>query len=77
MLCVSIEAVTTLIPKEVTIIIAAIETRAERFIVVDDAAKDIGNWTRKRGARPHRCTLASEPNGSKNGADDFLVRHGA
>ena len=76
-MCVSIKAVTTLIPKEVTITIAAIATRAESFIVVDDAAKDIGNWTRKRGARPHRCTLPSEPNGSKNGADDFLVRHGA
>jgi hypothetical protein len=46
-------------------------------ISVDEAAGDIGNWTRQRGARPYRCTLPSEPDGRKNGADDFLVRHGA
>jgi Domain of unknown function (DUF3854)/AAA domain len=46
-------------------------------ISVDEAAGDIGNWTRQRGARPYRCTLPSESDGRKNGADDFLVRHGA
>lgn len=40
------------------------------------AAADIGNWTRQRGAKPHRCVMPNEPDGSKNGADDFLVRHG-
>jgi len=48
----------------------------EDNISVDQAATDIGNWTRKLGAKPHRCTLPFEPDGSKNGADDFLVRHG-
>ena len=41
------------------------------------AAKAIANWSRGRGARPLRCLLPSEPSGDKNGADDFLVRHGA
>ena len=58
-------------------VIILFDSDIEDNISVDDAATDIGNWTRKRGARPHRCTLPSEPNGGKNGADDFLVRHGA
>ena len=58
-------------------VIILFDSDIEDNISVDDAATDIGNWTRKRGARPHRCTLPSEPNGAKNGADDFLVRHGA
>ena len=58
-------------------VIILFDSDIEDNISVDDAATDIGNWTRKRGARPHRCTLPSEPDGSKNGADDFLVRHGA
>ena len=58
-------------------VIILFDSDIEDNISVDDAATDIGNWTRKRGARPHRCTLPSEPNGSKNGADDFVVRHGA
>ena len=40
------------------------------------AAKFIANWVRQRGGRPHRVRLPHEPNGSKNGADDFIVRHG-
>jgi len=44
---------------------------------VSQAAKAIANWSRGRGARPHRCLLPGEPDGRKNGADDFLVRHGA
>lgn len=44
---------------------------------VSDAATAIGNWTRQSGAKPHRCQLPSEPDGAKNGADDFVVRHGA
>jgi hypothetical protein len=40
------------------------------------AAKFIANWVRQRGGRPHRVRLPNEPNGSKNGADDFIVRHG-
>jgi hypothetical protein len=55
-------------------VIILFDSDIEDNISVDDAATDIGNWTRKRGARPHRCTLPSEPNGGKNGADDFLVR---
>ena len=58
-------------------VIILFDSDIEDNISVDDAATDIGNWTRKRGARPHRCTLPSEPDGSKNGADDFLARHGA
>ena len=58
-------------------VITLFDSDIEDNISVDDAATDIGNWTRKRGARPHRCTLPSEPDGKKNGADDFLVRHGA
>ena len=57
-------------------VIILFDSDIEDNISVDDAATDIGNWTRKRGAKPHRCTLPSEPNGAKNGADDFLVRHG-
>lgn len=44
---------------------------------VAKAAKFIANWSRKRGAKPHKVLLPNEPNGRKNGADDFLVRHGA
>ena len=44
---------------------------------VSKAAKFIGNWARKRGGLPHKVLLPTEPNGQKNGADDFLVRHGA
>ena len=58
-------------------VIILFDSDIEDNISVDDAATDIGNWTRKRGARPHRCILPSEPNGSKNGADDFLARHGS
>ena len=58
-------------------VIILFDSDIEDNISVDDAATDIGNWTRKRGAKPHRCTLPSEPNGAKNGADDFLVRPGA
>lgn len=58
-------------------VIILFDSDIEDNISVDKAATDIGNWTRKRGARPHRCTLHSEPNGAKNGADDFLIRHGA
>jgi hypothetical protein len=57
-------------------VIILFDSDIEDNISVDDAAKDIGNWTHKRGARPHRCTLPGEPNGTKNDADDFLVRHG-
>ncbi|CAK27599.1 Uncharacterized protein with a Hexameric Replicative Helicase RepA-like domain [Synechococcus sp. RCC307] len=57
-------------------VIILFDSDIEDNISVDEAAADIANWTRKRGARPHRCTLPSEPDGSKNGADDFLVRHG-
>ena len=41
------------------------------------AAKAIANWSRKRGGLPHKVALPGEPDGRKNGADDFLVRHGA
>lgn len=58
-------------------VIILFDSDIEDNITVDDAATDIGNWTHKRGEKPHRCTLPSEPNGGKNGADDFLVRHGA
>jgi len=53
-------------------VIILFDSDIEDNISVDDAAKDIGNWTRKRGARPHRCTLPSEPDGQKNGADDLI-----
>ena len=58
-------------------VIVLFDSDIEDNISVEDAATDIGNWTRKRGARPHRCSLPSEADGSKNGADDFIVRHGA
>lgn len=41
------------------------------------AAKMLRAWSQQRGARPHECVLPNEPDGGKNGADDFLVRHGA
>ena len=44
---------------------------------VSEAAKFIANWARKCGAFPHKVALPNEPDGQKNGADDFLVRHGA
>jgi hypothetical protein len=43
---------------------------------VASAAKFIANWTRCRGGCPHRVRLPHEPNGNKNGADDFIVRYG-
>ena len=43
---------------------------------VAKAAKFIANWARGRGAAPHKVLLPNEPDGRKNGADDFLVRHG-
>jgi hypothetical protein len=58
-------------------VIVLFDSDIDDNISVDEAAKEIGNWTRSRGAMPYRCTLPSEPDGSKNGADDFLVRHGA
>ena len=58
-------------------VITLFDSDIEDNISVDEAAADIANWTRKRGARPYRCTLPGEPDGAKNGADDFLVRHGA
>lgn len=42
---------------------------------VAKAAKFIGNWARKRGGHPLRVNLPSEPDGRKNGADDYLMRH--
>ncbi len=57
--------------------ITLFDSDIEDNISVDEAAADIANWTRQRGAKPCRCTLPSEEDGSKNGADDFLVRHGA
>lgn len=44
---------------------------------VGDASRAIANWARKQGAAPRMCELPSEDNGQKNGADDYLVRHGA
>lgn len=44
---------------------------------VAKAAKFIARWVRTRGGLPHKVMLPSEPDGRKNGADDFLVRHGA
>ncbi|CAE21096.1 conserved hypothetical protein [Prochlorococcus marinus str. MIT 9313] len=58
-------------------VIILFDSDIEDNISVNQAATDIGNWTRKLGAKPHRCTLPFEHDGSKNGADDFLVRHGA
>jgi len=58
-------------------VIVLFDSDIDDNISVDAAAKEIGNWTRSRGARPFRCTLPSESDGSKNGADDFLVRYGA
>lgn len=65
------------IPMRGRIVIVLFDSDIEDNISVDDAAADIGNWTRKRGARPHRCLLPSDSNGDKNGADDFLARYGA
>ena len=66
----------------------AIPLKKRRLIVLFDsdisdnrsvaqAAKAIANWSRGHGAHPHRCLLPGEPDGRKNGADDFLVRRGA
>ena len=44
---------------------------------VAKAAKFVASWARGRGGAPYKVLLPSEPDGSKNGADDFLVRHGA
>ena len=44
---------------------------------VAQAAKFIANWARGRGGQPHKINLPNEADGRKNGADDFLVRHGA
>lgn len=58
-------------------VIILFDSDIEDNISVDKAASDIANWTRQHGAQPYRCQIPSEPDGSKNGADDFLVRHGA
>ena len=65
------------IPMRGRVVIVLFDSDIEDNIGVDEAAADIGNWTRKRGAKPHRCLLPSESNGNKNGADDFLARYGA
>ncbi|KZR64550.1 AAA family ATPase [Prochlorococcus sp. MIT 1303] len=44
---------------------------------VAQAARAIANWARGRGGSPSRVNLPNELDGRKNGADDFLVRHGA
>jgi hypothetical protein len=41
------------------------------------AAKMLRAWAQQRGARPHEVLLPNEPDGSKNGPDDYLERHGA
>ena len=43
---------------------------------VELAAARFEQWLRTQGAIPYRCELPNEANGDKNGADDFLVRHG-
>lgn len=58
-------------------VIVLFDSDIEDNVSVDEAAAEIANWTRQRGAKPYRCTLPGEPDGRKNGADDFLVRHGA
>ena len=65
------------IPMRGRVVIVLFDSDIDDNISVDEAAGDIANWTRQRGAKPHRCTLPSEEDGAKNGADDFLVRHGA
>jgi hypothetical protein len=44
---------------------------------VAEAARKFGYWVKTRGAQPYRPVLPAEPDGRKNGADDFVVRHGA
>jgi hypothetical protein len=44
---------------------------------VAQAAKFIANWARGRGWQPHKSTCPMRLMAEKNGADDFLVRHGA
>jgi hypothetical protein len=41
-------------------VIILFDSDIEDNISVDEAAADIGNWTRKRGARPFRCLLPGE-----------------
>jgi putative DNA primase/helicase len=43
---------------------------------VKAAAKDLAVWLKKMGAYPYIIILPSELDGDKNGADDFLFRHG-
>lgn len=43
---------------------------------VEQAAERFEQWIRTQGGIPYRCELPNEADGSKNGADDFLVRHG-
>jgi putative DNA primase/helicase len=43
---------------------------------VKSAAKDIAIWLKKMGAHPYIVILPSELDGDKNGADDYIFRHG-
>jgi hypothetical protein len=43
---------------------------------VDKAARDLADRLAERGAEVYHVSLPSEPDGSKNGADDLIVRHG-
>jgi len=44
---------------------------------VYQAAKSLLAWCQQRGAKIYQVLLPTEPDGSKNGADDYLRRYGA
>lgn len=43
---------------------------------VQRALKELAKRLRMKGAKPFLVLLPNEPNGDKNGIDDFIVRHG-
>ena len=65
------------IPMRSRQVICLFDSDIEDNISVDAAAKAVGNMARSQGGRPFRCLLPSETDGQKNGADDYVVRHGA
>ena len=56
-----------------------VRLRYRRQLISRQSRQVHANWaaTGTGGAAPHKVCCRCEPDGRKNGADDFLVRHGA
>lgn len=57
-------------------VVLAFDSDVIHKIPVRIALFDLAKWLKEQGAEPYICLIPTELDGSKNGIDDFVVRHG-